>query len=246
MYNIIEVLKMQKFVIRQLLTRGTARDLTIFLIVFVLFLFVLNTFLTFTFLSSLIQTVSSGNPNIYAVEIAPGLSQYDGQVVEELEHLFGKNALAPFGSVYVATRHGGATVEAVAVSNLSVARQLLPISKAVAQGSYPEYGVYLVEEVMQKQGLSLGDEVNVYVGNATVPMKVVGVLYNSFFAAEGFAIIPLSNLTEMAINLMNVALYYNQTALQEFRAFLSSHYYEGLPLTGWFLVYHFSALPSRF
>ncbi|BCU71116.1 hypothetical protein [Stygiolobus caldivivus] len=87
---------------------------------------------------------------------------------------------------------------------------------------------------MNKLGIHAGESVIAYIGKSSITLKVVGVLYNSFFSAQGFAIIPLHNLTEEVTALDNVIiLSHNETALQQFSNFLSSIKYEGLPLTDW-------------
>ncbi|QXJ29577.1 hypothetical protein J5U23_02448 [Saccharolobus shibatae B12] len=229
---------MLKHIFKQFLTRGSIRDLAIFLLILLLFLPILHLFFFSLFSAiSIYQVRATSYSNLSVVSMA---SNNDTLVINQLEKLFGNTSLAPFGYIYIGTGHGGATVEAIAINNLSLAKKIFPISSMVALGKYPEYGVYLVAGKMNQLNLQLGDNVSVYIGKSIISLRVVGILYNAFFSADGFAILPLTNVSYTIASLGNaIILKDNYTALNEFKAFLSNTKYDGLPLSDWYSINRF-------
>ena len=232
---------MYKQIFKQFLSKGSIRDMSIFLVILLLFLSALHTLFFSYFMGLLILQVSSSRySNSPVLTIYLDDNNISSLILSRLVKIFGNGSLVPFGYVYVGTGHGGATVEAIAVNNLSLASEIFPVSDAVMVGKYPEYGVYLDAGVARELNLRVGDNVSVYIGSRIITLKVVGLLYNSFFSASGIAVIPLYNLTEEVSVLMSVIILKNNvTAIQQVREFLSSITYEGLPLTEWTRFYVF-------
>ncbi|ADX82496.1 hypothetical protein [Saccharolobus islandicus] len=231
---------MLKSIFKQFLTRSSIRDLVIFLLILLLFLPILHLFFFALFSSlTIYQVRATSYSNLSVVSIA---GNNNTLVINQLERLFGNNSLVPFGYIYIGARHGGATVEAIAINNLSLAKKIFPISSMIAIGRYPEYGVYLVAGKMNQLNLQLGENVSVYMGKNIISLRVVGILYNAFFSAEGFAILPLTNINYTINSLDNVIILKdNYTALNEFKAFLSNTKYEGLPLSDWYSITRFGS-----
>ncbi|XDF44494.1 hypothetical protein AB1303_14890 [Saccharolobus solfataricus] len=225
---------MLKYIFKQFLTRSSIRDLVIFLIILLLFLPILHLFFSLFSALAIYQVRGTSYSNLSVVSIS---GNNNNLVINELEKLFGNTSLTPFGYIYIGTGHGGATVEAITINNLSLAKKIFPISSMIALGKYPQYGVYLVAGKMNQLNLKLGENVSVYIGKSIVSLRIVGILYNAFFSADGFAILPLTNVSYTIDSLNSVIILKdNYTALNEFKAFLSNVKYEGLPLSDWYSV----------
>ncbi|MQL55759.1 hypothetical protein [Acidianus ambivalens] len=139
----------------------------------------------YTYAMDVESMLNAHDKNMYSIYS----SSYNNtlKVISLVKKCFGQYALA--GQVSITSEIG---ISYIALCNLSCANRLIYIKPMIAEGKFPQYGIYLVYHALKILHLKLGSNITIYFKNYTIPLKVVGVLYNSYFSGSGIAILPLN------------------------------------------------------